>query len=135
MFEGIPLFEHLTSTQMEKLSLFCQERLLKGGEVLFAEGDEASALYILKSGLLKVYRSVMTGEEETIVTISHAGDLIGEMALFGDDTPRRRSASIKAIEMSRVIVIMDYAIRSLSREEPAIIDSIRRVITERRTSS
>jgi len=34
---------------MENLSLFCQLKKMKKGDVLFREGDDANAMYILKS--------------------------------------------------------------------------------------
>ncbi len=55
ILDSIELFESLTSSERETLSLFCQERLLRSGEVLFHEGDDAIALYVVKSGTLKAY--------------------------------------------------------------------------------
>jgi len=61
---------------------------LKPGEILFREGDEADALYIVGRGTL----TVMSGS--AVLEVVRSGGLIGEMALVDVDVPR--SASVIA---------------------------------------
>jgi CRP-like cAMP-binding protein len=56
MFDEIPLFQDLSETDKSTISLFTQERRIRAGEVLFNEGDDAIAMYVVKSGTLKAYR-------------------------------------------------------------------------------
>jgi hypothetical protein len=37
MFEGIELFASMSKQDLDNLALFCQERSLKAGEILFHE--------------------------------------------------------------------------------------------------
>jgi CRP-like cAMP-binding protein len=48
ILDEIKLLNVLSESEKEKLSLFCQEKYLNAGEVLFNEQDEASAMYLLK---------------------------------------------------------------------------------------
>ncbi len=61
MFEDIELFAGLTPAEKETISMFCQERLLESGEILFSEGEDAIAMYVVKSGSLKVYKERSSG--------------------------------------------------------------------------
>ncbi len=63
MLEGIPLFDQLTDSEKSTISLFAQDRRVKAGEILFHEGDDATAMYIVKAGTLKAYRDRSSGEQ------------------------------------------------------------------------
>jgi len=62
---------------------------LKPGEVLFREGDEANAMYVVKHGTLRI----LSGS--TILETVREGGLIGEMAIIEEHMPR--SATVIAI--------------------------------------
>lgn len=63
MFQGIHLFADLTESEKSTISLFAQERMVKAGEILFREGDDATAMYGVKSGMLHVYRERSSGDQ------------------------------------------------------------------------
>lgn len=79
-----------------KLGLYATTSL-KAGEILFREGDEADALYIVSRGTL----TVMSGS--AVLEVVQGGGIIGEMALVDTDEPR--SASVIAathVELFRI---------------------------------
>ncbi|MCK9272829.1 cyclic nucleotide-binding domain-containing protein [Candidatus Gracilibacteria bacterium] len=136
MFEGISIFDSLTSEELNNLSLFCQERFLKKGEILFKEGDDAVAMYILKNGKLKAYKERSDGEI-LLGFVEGSGDMVGEMAIFeaienNSNIPKKRMASIKAEENSFLIVIMNYSILELSKKNSGIYGKIVKIIEERK---
>ncbi len=53
------------------------------------------------------------------------------MALFDADAPKKRLASIKAVEDTLLLVIVDYAIVELGRKHPAVYEKIWEVIRAR----
>src|SRR4051812_663597 len=59
---------------------------LRAGDVLFREGDEANAMYVVKNGLLRV----MSGS--TIYETVGPGGIVGEMAIVEEETPRSATA-------------------------------------------
>jgi CRP-like cAMP-binding protein len=130
MLAGIPLFAGLTDSEKSTVELFAQERMVKSGEILFSEGDEATAMYVVKTGNLKAFKDRSSGEQ--ILGFVTVGEMVGEMALFDANAPKRRLASVKAVEDSRLLVIVDYAIVELSRKHPVVYEKIRAVIEERR---
>lgn len=132
MFEDIGLFADLTASERETLSMFCQERLLENGELLFSEGDEAMAMYVVKSGSLKVYKERSTGV--TVLGYVSAGETVGEMAIFGYE-PRIRMASVRAVEPTRLLVIVDYAILELSKKHSELYVKIESIIEQRKATN
>jgi CRP/FNR family transcriptional regulator, cyclic AMP receptor protein len=72
---------------------------LRTGEFLFREGDDADALYIVKSGVLRIVSGATVYETVT------AGGIVGEMAVVDRGMPR--SASViagTAVELLKVPV-------------------------------
>lgn len=88
-------------------------------------------MYVVRHGLLKVYKD--RSEGETILGYIGAGELAGEMALFDPSAPKIRIASVKAMEDSLLLVIMDYAILELSKKHQEIYGKIAQIIMKRKT--
>ena len=63
-------------------------RLLKG-ELLFAEGESSKAMYLLKSGMLRLFKK--KGGNPIELDVVRSGQIIGELA-FLDGEPRSASA-------------------------------------------
>lgn len=70
---------------------------LKAGDILFREGDEADALYIVSHGTL----TVMSGS--AVLETVQSGGIIGEMALVDKDMPRSASVIARThVELVRI---------------------------------
>lgn len=133
ILDSVGLFSSLSNNERETLSLFCQERLLSSGEILFGEGDDAIALYIVKSGSLKAYKDRSDGEK--LLGYIAPNELAGEMALFDPTAPKKRMASVRAMENTLLLVIMDYAIMELSKKHHEIYEKIVAIMMERKKTS
>lgn len=55
------------------------------------------------------------------------------MALFDPSAPRVRIASVRAVDDTLLLVIMDYAILELSKKHPEIYGKIAQIIMKRKT--
>lgn len=129
--DWISLFESLSEEELQDLSMFCQERYLKSWEVLFKEWDDATAMYIVKSGKLKAYLS-RTEWEQTLWYI-HKDEFVWEMAFFDwYNIPKKRMATVRAIEDSGLLVIMNYSILDLASKHREIFDKIATIISKRK---
>lgn len=124
MFEGIDLFSSLSKEELSTLEMFCQERVFSKWEILFNEWEEATAMYILKTWLLEVYNN------DKVIWVITPWDFVWEMAIFSSD--KRRTASVKAIEDSTVIVLLSFSITDLSNKHPEIMEKIKKVIKQRK---
>tara|TARA_R110001599_G_scaffold66694_5_gene188635 strand:+ start:4786 stop:6663 length:1878 start_codon:yes stop_codon:yes gene_type:complete len=85
-----------------------QRREAAPGEVLFEEGDEADAAYLILDGEVDIYRKA--GNQEVLLATLKRGDIVGEMSLI-DNQPRMASARIKSDTKMTVISREDLAAR------------------------
>jgi CRP/FNR family transcriptional regulator, cyclic AMP receptor protein len=70
---------------------------LRPGDILFREGDEADALYIVSRGTL----TVMSGS--AVLEAVQSGGIIGEMALVDENMPRSASVIARThVELIRI---------------------------------
>lgn len=131
LLDWISFFENLSSAERDNVALFCQERFLKTWEILFQEWDEATALYIVKTGKLRVFKE-RPDWDQTLGYVEQ-WEFVWEMAFFDwDNVPKRRMASVKSLEESILIVIMNYSMTELARKRKDIFDKIVEIITERK---
>lgn len=130
LLDSVKLFDSLDARERDTLALYCQERFLPKGEILFNEGDDATALYVVKSGLLKAYKDRSDGEN--IIGNIGPDELVGEMALFDPGAPKLRMASVKALNDSLLVVIMDYAVVELSKKSQEVYGKITEIIAKRK---
>ncbi len=94
-------------------------RDLKTGEILFREGEPGDAMFIIHSGAVQVYRE--SGEQPVALATLRGGDFFGEMALFDG---RPRSASIRALEDTRLLPIPREFLLQHSRKDPSFLFAI-----------
>lgn len=131
LLDWISFFDTLSLIEKDNLSLFCQERFLKSGETLFQEWDEAVALYIVKSWKLKAYKD--RSDWEKTLGLAANWEFVWEMAFFDwDNVPKRRMASVKAVEDTDLIVIMNYSIIELANKRKDIFNKIKQIIVDRK---
>lgn len=85
------------------------------GEVVFAQGDHADALFYVQKGKAKL-TVVSEQGKEAVVAILGSGEFAGEACLAGQT---RRIASLTAMTESVIVRIEKNAAARLLREEPA----------------
>jgi CRP/FNR family transcriptional regulator, cyclic AMP receptor protein len=97
--------------------------VLKAGEVLFREGDDAHAMYVVKHGTLRI----LSGG--TILETVRDGGLLGEMAIVEEHMPR--SATVIAGTYCELVEIDVPRFLSLVANTPAFSLTVLRVIARR----
>ena len=96
---------------------------LKPGEILFREGDDAQAMYVVKQGTLRI----LSGS--TILETVRKGGLVGEMAIIEAHMPR--SATVIAGTYCELVEIDVPRFLSLVANTPAFSITVLRVISRR----
>jgi CRP/FNR family cyclic AMP-dependent transcriptional regulator len=115
-----PLFCHLTKREMKKLSSLIYERHYQAGEYLFEKEQPGTAMFIIKSGLVKIVVPGR-GDEESELAAILPEDFVGELALL-DDTPR--SASARAAEKTDALAFFREDLHELLDTYPVIASKI-----------
>lgn len=107
----LPLFATLSRRELRVVDSLLHERRFLKGEIVFDEGEEGQALYVIIGGRVLICRQAQP-ETGRIAEID-AGSVFGELALL-DSAPR--SAQARAME--------DCALASFSRGDfESLLDS------------
>jgi serine/threonine protein phosphatase PrpC len=109
--KDISLFRYLDMSELCKVLNVVRAQQCERGEVVVREGEPGDSLYAIIEGKFVVVRG---GQP---ITWLHAGTHFGEMSLFNN---RPRSATIEAVERSRVLVMERARFNELVRKEPQL---------------
>jgi CRP/FNR family cyclic AMP-dependent transcriptional regulator len=83
------LFASLTPLELKIVDGLMHERRYLGDEIIFDEGEEGQALYLVMSGRVLINRSLDSAVE--VVAELSAGSFFGDLALL-DNSPRNAQA-------------------------------------------
>jgi CRP/FNR family transcriptional regulator, cyclic AMP receptor protein len=103
-----------------------ERRSITKDQVLIQEGDFGHQAYLIQSGEMKVYLT-KDGEEVELARLG-AGQIVGEMALVFDGP---RTASVKAIADSNLIVISRTMFEDKLKDSDATIRAIVMMLSRR----
>jgi CRP-like cAMP-binding protein len=95
------VFRDLEESELRRLAGIARETTLVPGEVLFEQGEESDGLYIVITGIVRIYLTAHDGREATI-SLLEDGEMIGEISLR-DGLPR--SAGAAALTATKLIFI------------------------------
>lgn len=90
LLRNIPLFRELTPQEVMLVLLAGQNKWYGKGDLIIREGDEGDALYIIKSGQVRVAKFDGHGVMRDLAILDK-GEHFGELALV-DNSPRSASA-------------------------------------------
>jgi signal transduction histidine kinase len=116
----------LVSADRGQLSQSFSEHHFAAGEVIFHEGAEGDSMFLVWSGRVAIVKGDL--ESPVILAYRIAGEIFGEMALL-ENQPR--SASIVALEDTRLLELSRSRFEQLLGEQPAISRSIMEVLSAR----
>lgn len=95
------LFSYLDEKTIDELCNHKEEQFFRKGEIINHEGEKINTFKYLKSGLVKLFRRVSTGEEQ-IITITRPFEFVSNMSIFSEE---KYQYSVAALEDSVVCVI------------------------------
>ncbi len=99
---ALPVFAGLSDRDWEKVGDLFSERQYQKDDYIFLEGEAPEALYVVKSGKVKVLRHSPDGKD-VVLRMAGPGQLLGSVAVFdGGGYP----GTAQAIEDCTVLVII-----------------------------
>ena len=101
------------------------------GSDVVREGDSGTDLYFVESGELEALKAVDGGEPVRLGVLA-AGDVFGEMALLSGAP---RTATVRALEDSRLWVLSREALGTAVRRAPALAKRLREVMRRRQAAN
>lgn len=99
--QKVSIFQDLSESALSHIAEISETVTFHDEQTIFNDSEEADALYIVKSGKVRIEQNYRDGRKKTLAVLT-SGSFFGEMALI---TSGKRCASAKCAEKSDVIKI------------------------------
>ncbi|WP_438348572.1 Crp/Fnr family transcriptional regulator [Paenibacillus sp. FA6] len=123
----IPIFSDIPADELQSLTPLLKERHFKKNHILMFENDESEEVYLLRSGMVKIYR--MYEGKEIVLSITMAGDIIGEVEALSSDN--HRISSIEALENVSVWLMTKQDFLQIVDKYPSVLRNAYKILVER----
>jgi len=127
VLEGSDLFAGLAAADLDNLASIGRTKTVKASEAVFRKGADATQLYAVLAGHLKVLAPSRDGRE-MVLRLLDPGVVFGEIALLDGGT---RTASVVATEDSELLVIDRRDLLDLLRRRPEVAVQLLSVVARR----
>jgi small-conductance mechanosensitive channel len=124
---GLTLLRPLSDEQIRLLATHAVERFYAAHEPVIRQGDPGESLFVIMAGRLEVTVADVGGPPAVLATLT-AGDFFGEMSLM---TGEPRSATVTALEESRLLEVAKPVFAGLLQDRPSLVDELGRTLCER----
>lgn len=113
-------FSQLSAEILEKLCSIAEEKKFKKGQSIFQQGDFAPGIYVVDSGLVRVYKVGSNGKEH-VLHMASAGMTFAEVAVLGDfPCP----AYAEAVEETHCVLLPTKVFQKLLQEDSLLLRQI-----------
>ncbi len=127
ILERVPIFSVLTEPEFAFLTSHVVQRKFSAGELIFAEAEPCSGLYVIESGNVRIFKSSPGGREQ-VLAIDGPGGSIAELPVFdGGNYP----ASAQAINDCTLLFVSKKDFQSLCLQHPEVALKVLRVVGTR----
>lgn len=127
LLRDVELFDRFDDEDHARLGDAAELVELIRNDVVFTEGAEPDACYVVVDGRVAIANKSVDGRE-SMVALMVRGDLFGEMGLFDG---LGRSAEARSLEPSTVIRIPYDVLRGLWEDKPELLWSVVRLLSQR----
>ena len=121
LLRQVPMFAALAPDDLDEIADVVVERHLVPGQDVCKEGEAGDAVFLLVKGKVRVFTGGDGERAERTLSELGPGAVIGEMAVF-DAAPR--SATVRAVERTRFLVVPGDEFKALLVERPEISTAI-----------
>ena len=113
---GYQIFKGFSESEYALLAPLLTEKQLTEGAAVFLESMPGEALYLIKSGTIRISKMLGEGEEKILVVLG-PGDHFGEMAILDGSA---RAATARVLEQVELMILRKADFESFSAAHPAI---------------
>jgi CRP/FNR family cyclic AMP-dependent transcriptional regulator len=123
----LPIFAELTASEMSFLAQRVVPKQFAAGELIFAEGDACTGMYIVERGHIRIFKSSPGGREQ-VLSIDGPGSSVAELPVFdGGAYP----ASGSAVDDVAVLLVRKQDFHALCLQHPEVALKVLRVVGAR----
>jgi CRP/FNR family cyclic AMP-dependent transcriptional regulator len=123
----VPLFQKLSSAEIEKLEAITTRRTFAGGTAVFFQDDPSDSFYVVISGSAKVFQTSEDGQDRILNTL-RPGESVGELAMIEG---LARSLSVQTLEDSEMLVVERKDFMEFARQHPEVLWKLLQAMCER----
>ncbi|NQX62461.1 Crp/Fnr family transcriptional regulator [Paenibacillus qinlingensis] len=116
LLHNIPLFQELSEEDLVGIAPLFTDKKVKKGTILFNEGEVGEELYLIHSGVVKIYR--LDEAKEVTLALFRDGDFFGEMSLLSNGMTR--SATAETMAASTMYVLSRTAFTTFMEKSPRL---------------
>jgi CRP-like cAMP-binding protein len=120
--KSVEMFEQASEQVLVEVAQVLEEIEVKRGEVIFRRGEQGDGMYVIVDGRVRVFDGDVT------LGVLGERDIFGELALLD---PEPRSASIAALEDTRLFRLDREAFAELMAGNIEIVRGVLHVLCER----
>lgn len=124
--DEVDLFADLTPEEVRAMDLMAPARMFRRGELVYSQSQPVTALFILKTGRVRIFRVAEDGKALTMA-ILEPGAVFGEMMLLGQ---RMHDNYAEAIEDSAICQLGSEEVEQYLIADPRIAIRIARLLGE-----
>ena len=124
--QAVSLFRGLSPSQCAEIATTGREQTIPRRHNLFREGDPASSIFVIGSGLVKVTQLTESGKE-IILRVQGSGDLVGGVELL---TGRTHRSNAEAIESCQLLVWEASTFEAYWTRFPILLGNIAHILDE-----
>lgn len=131
LLKSVDLFREVP---VEKLLLLADSLFLQtcaAGEAIVTQGEVGDALFVIVSGRARVEKRREEGRTAPIAELGE-GEAFGEMSILDRET---RSATVRALEATRLLSLQGDDFRRLAKEDPEIALALAATLSRRLRAS
>ncbi len=127
LLRSLDLLATLTPEAQEQLAASVRTRPYEAGKVVIREGEEGDSFFIIAKGRADVAVGASTGVGRSVATLG-PGTCFGEMSLL---TGARRSATVRVLEDSELLVVDKAAFREILVANPQVAERLSETLSRR----
>jgi len=113
---AIPLFAGFTQGEFQEFTKLMNVQTHGPGEVIVREGDKGKSVYIIASGSVKVYTTMLSGETVELAKL-WPSEFFGEISFL---TGKPRTATIETLEDTTVLEMTEDKLAALIEKHPRV---------------
>lgn len=123
----VPIFAGLDEDKVARLERLIQQREYRRGEIIYLEDEPDEFIYIIESGLVKLFTTGKDGGEY-ILRLLKSGDFFGELILFRD---AKHGSSAEAVTDCNICMLRKEELENLIRTDTELSFNLLASITDR----
>jgi CRP/FNR family cyclic AMP-dependent transcriptional regulator len=126
---AVPYFRGLPVEDLARIGERCHQRYLAAGQIILLEGEPAEALYVVRSGSVRVFKTSADGHKEQVLIMLGPGQTVNDVPVF-DGGPSPASAQAATAGTS-ICALPATHVTHLLATNPRVAANVIRVLAGR----